>query len=414
MRRLPWLLPLLLPACATDPDPVGPTYHQDVRPVLETYCTRCHNPEGSGAGDWTDPAAVTQLGEALLGAVEAGRMPPPVADPACRDYDGSEFLAIDEDSKATLRAWVEAGKPLGDPATSVTVDPPDFTLPEANTVFQMTQAYTPDFDDPTFPGNEYRCFVLTNDATEPFFITGMAPLVDATEIVHHIVVSRIDKDRNLPAHDRAQGFECANFNILDGMLAGWAPGTLPIRAPEGGGLRVGPDEDIIMQIHYYDARPGEVIADRSGYAFATTDAVDRTLLMLPLGSDGWTIPAGEEAFTDRTSFRLSQIGIPVDVEVYGTFPHMHVLGAGWKLWAETDDGEQCISSSDRYDFHNQMTYMFREPLRLKSTDRLGFECTWNNSVSNDDRIFDVPRDTRWGEGTDSEMCFFFTYGAVAQ
>jgi len=406
------LLAALLAGCTANGD--DPTYYQDVQPIVQTYCVRCHFEGGLGAGDWTDADTVVALGETLVNAVEAGRMPPPASDPECRDYAGSHQLVMSAEAKTTLREWVDAGKPLGNPAEAVDGDPVAPTLADADTEFRMAAPYTPNFDDPNFPGNEYRCFVLPNDATEPFFVTGLSPLVDAQEIAHHIVISRIDKDAALPDHVAEEGFECSNFNILEDMLAGWAPGMAPVELPEGYGMRVAPDQNLIMQMHYYESDPTQTFSDQSGYAFRTTDAVDLNTLMIPLGSFNWTIPAGDDSFTDHGSVSLAGMGIPVDVDLFGVFPHMHVLGDSWRYWIEHDDGSTtCLSESDKYDFDNQMTYMWNDPPRVVGTDRIHFECTWNNSTSNPDRVYDEPRDTGFGEGTDEEMCFMFTYGAAA-
>lgn len=280
----------------------------------------------------------------------------------------------------------------------------------------MTAAYTPRFADPSFPGNEYRCFVLENTEAETFFITGLSPVIDAQEIAHHIVVSRISADdEDIPAHDAQEGFECADFNILDGLLGAWAPGMLPIEMPEGYGMRVSPNQNIIMQMHYFDSDPGTDYPDRSGYAFRTAPQVDQEMLMIPIGSFDWMIPAGDDNFSHHESYSPAGLGIPLDVDIFGVFPHMHVLGKAWDYWVEDDAGnETCLSRSDVYDFDNQMTYMWTDKVRVAANDRLHFECTWNNSDSNDARVVDPPQNTSWGEGTDAEMCFFFTYGAIAQ
>jgi len=417
MRTLLLASVLLLVACpSVDPGPVdAPLYYSDIQPIVQTHCIRCHHADGLGLGDFTDPAVVTGLAGASVGEVEAGRMPPPAGDPACRDYAGSAQLVLPEEHKATLRAWFDGGAQLGDEADAVEGNFVQLELTDADTEFRMVEAYTPQFADPTFPGNEYRCFVLENTATEDFFITGLSPIIDAQEIAHHIVVSRIGADDDeIPPHDPLQGFECVDFSILNGLLGAWAPGMLPIEMPEGYGMRVRPNQNIIMQMHYFDSNPEVEHPDRSGYAFRTAETVDQEMLMLPIGSFDWNIPAGDDSYSHHESYSPSELGVPVDVDIFGVFPHMHVLGSAWDFWLEdSDDDETCLSRSDTYDFDNQMTYVWTDKVRVKANDRLHFECTWNNSTSNPDRVVDPPQNTQWGEGTDAEMCFFFTYGAIA-
>ena len=73
-----------------------------------------------------------------------------------------------------------------------------------------------------------------------------------------------------------------------------------------------------------------------------------------------------------------------------------------------DRKDGCLVRSDVYDFSNQLTYAFTEPVDVKQDEVIGWSCTWNNSTSNPDRPFDEPRETFYGERTDEEMCFFFT------
>ena len=79
------------------------------------------------------------------------------------------------------------------------------------------------------------------------------------------------------------------------------------------------------------------------------------------------------------------------------------------MWVEKPDGEEeCAVSAENYDFYNQLTYLFNEPLVIEPGDTVHWSCTWNNSTSNPDQIYDPPQDIRYGERTDEEMCFMFS------
>ena len=98
----------------------------------------------------------------------------------------------------------------------------------------------------------------------------------------------------------------------------------------------------------------------------------------------------------------------VEAKIYGTFPHMHVLGTGYRIGRERDGAVDCLAESDAYDFNNQLTYMFEDPVVVTGGDTLSLECTWDNSAGNPNRIHDPPVDVTYGERTDQEMCFAFT------
>jgi hypothetical protein len=86
------------------------------------------------------------------------------------------------------------------------------------------------------------------------------------------------------------------------------------------------------------------------------------------------------------------------------------------MWVEREDGtEDCLlEGTERYDFHNQLTYMFNEAPVVRPGDRVHFECTWDNSAENPNQLFDPPQDIGYGERTDQEMCYAFTLVSVGE
>jgi hypothetical protein len=129
-------------------------------------------------------------------------------------------------------------------------------------------------------------------------------------------------------------------------------------------------------------------------------------MMYPIGLFSFTIPAGDGNYTDGFGFTLPDF---FNFDILAAFPHMHVLGKGYHMWTQTaGEGRQCLLESDQYDFDNQQTYMFKEPISVAGGDTIGFDCTWDNSAENPDQFYDVPQDIHYGERTNEEMCFTFT------
>lgn len=395
-----------------DGGPVGEelTWHEDVQPMVEKHCTRCHYAGGLGIGNFQDAEVVDAMAEIMLSRIDSGEMPPPVSDPECRDYVGSGHLTMPQESRDVFSAWIDGGKLRGDPADTPEIEPIIETLADPDMIVQLPMPYTPTFEDTENPGNEYRCFVLDPELEETTFLTAMAPQVDQKALVHHIVLFTKNVDDITEEELSPDGYSCIDDGMADGingMVAGWAPGALPVEFPEGHGMRLTPDDRLILQMHYFQSGPEVVgVADQTGYAFRTAPEVDRRVMMYPIGLYDFTIPAGDENYTDGFEFTLPP-GIGFDI--LAAFPHMHVLGKGYRLWADTaEDGRECVLESDQYDFDNQQTYMFKEPLSVQAGDTLGFECTWDNSADNPDQFFDEPQDIRYGERTNEEMCFTFT------
>jgi hypothetical protein len=357
---------------------------------------------------------VNVFAEFMLSRIDSGDMPPPVSDPSCNDYVGSEHLTMPVEARDIFANWIEQGMPEGDPADAPEREPIEDELKDADLVLSIPTPYTPLFEDEANPGNEYRCFVIDPEIDESVYITALAPVVDQKSMVHHIVLFSKDVSQ-VPDHEAGpDGYDCIDAGMADGvngMVAGWAPGALPVEFPEGYGMRIGPNDRLVMQLHYFQSGPEVVgLADQSGYSFRTTDEVDRSVVMYPLGTTNFNIPAGDASYSDGLEFQLPEF---FSFDILAVFPHMHVLGSGYEMFADSEaDGRQCLVRADKYDFDNQQTYLFKEPVSVSGGDTLGFECTWNNGADNPDQFFDEPQDIGYGERTNEEMCFAFTLIAL--
>jgi hypothetical protein len=410
------VLALMMSLLACDQEIAAPTYYADAQPMVEQYCVRCHYPGGQGGFDFTDRATVEAMADAMLASIDAGEMPPPVSDPACRDYVGSEHLVLPAETRDRFAAWIGDGMPEGEASEAPAVEGPTTTISGADLEVRLPAPYTPPFADPDNPGNEYRCFALEHGREEAFFVEAMAPLIDEQDLVHHIVVFPLDEDSVPEDYDPEEGYDCINrTGQVEELVAAWAPGTMPLELDEGLGIRINPDERIVLQMHYFQSGT-EQKSDQSGYAFRTVDEVDTEVLIYPFGDWDFEIPAGEESYSYGISWDIPETinysGVEIDmpdITVYGVFPHMHVLGSAYDLNIVKPDGsEECGLYAEKYSFDNQLTYQYREPLVIEGGDTLNWTCTWNNSTSNPDLIHNPPEDTRYGERTDEEMCWAFT------
>ncbi|MEL6347635.1 MAG: hypothetical protein AAFV53_31295 [Myxococcota bacterium] len=383
------------------------TYYEDIQPMLAQNCTRCHVAGGLGVGDFTDLELLTSFAPSMLASIDAGRMPPPAADPGCNEYVGADALTISAAERDLLADWIDADMPMGDPADAPDIEPVSGELSDPDIVMMMPAPYTPTFEDTINPGNEYRCFVLDKPTDEAFYITSMAPVIDNSALVHHSVLFTMRKNAVTDQMRDPNGVNCIGGmgpNAIKGIIGAWAPGMLPVEFPSNAGLLIEANREVILQMHYYAAPDDGTQSDQSGYAFKTTDDVDTRVMMMPFADYDFVIPAGDDNYTITRSLDNNFD----DAKILGTFPHMHVLGSRFDAKRINADGTETCLVTGEYDFDNQMTYMFNEPVSLNNGDKVEISCTWNNSTSNPDRYFDEPQDTRFGERTNEEMCYFFT------
>ena len=416
---------LVLAACSGGEDPVkvgtddpstataGPTFAQDVLPMLADNCTRCHGASALASLDFTDPAVASAWAPAMVQRIQSGEMPPPAPDPDCHPYRGSEHLQLDPALEPLLIEWIDAGTPIGDLASAPAIEPwVPTALSRRDLELRPPADYVPQFVD----ANEYRCF-LVDDVEAATWVTGIEALVDNATISHHAVLF-VDPDAGSEANVQdpaTRSWSCPEVLPEDNwqFLNAWAPSGEAVEFPAGMGMKLEAGSQLVLQMHYFTSG-GEPPADRPGYGLMLADEVEDELFYLALGPESFRIPAGDASFTETLELPMEYLtygGFSLDV--YGLMPHMHVLGASYDFTTTSPGGEEsCISRADDYDFSMQPTWWFDEPVRIGASDLLTVSCTWDNSATNPRQLSDPPQDVTWGENTQEEMCYALMYAAI--
>jgi len=183
------LLGCLLPACGSDPAAATPTYWTNVAPIYYDKCVGCHQAGGIGPFALDNYASAKDHAADASAMVELNLMPPFLVDHSgsCGDFHDDETLSPAQ--KATIKSWVAAGAPEGQPRTLTLQPPPHLE--------QGTDYRTPDFAPEPQGGalaahDEYRCFLLDSGLTAPRFITGYEVTPGNAAIVHHVLVFTVD------------------------------------------------------------------------------------------------------------------------------------------------------------------------------------------------------------------------------
>lgn len=404
---------LALMGCATPSDStptdtaVIPTYYKDVKPILDDKCMRCHS-DGGLAPSFGGPETIQGMAGQLASRVDAGEMPPPAPDPSCRSYAGSDALVVSDTERATLDAWAAGGAPLGDEADDSST-PSD---PLADRVWDMPllagEAYAPNFDT---TGNDYRCFLVETTNEDTAWIQAFGAIIDNRSIVHHVVIYTLED--GVEVSDDPSGFSCSGLGEQGwDFFAGWAPGGGPVTFADDQAMQVEAHQQFVLQMHYFGDATDAGAIDQSGLGFDLRDDIPtHQVFVYPLGNYTFTIPADDEDYSRSFSGRW-----PSDyptLSVVGVFPHMHLLGSQFYFEGGPDkDDETCMVSSPRWDFHNQVSVVFDEPVDIEPGGRLDGECHWDNSATSPYQYNDPPVDVSFGENSNDEMCFAFIYGYI--
>ena len=404
----------LVAGCSSAETPTAVTYHGAVRAVVETRCAGCHAAGGVAPFALTTFEEVKATAPAALAAVEAGRMPPWMPDPDCRRYQDERLIPAEE--VATLRAWVEAGSPEGDPATYVPrqaslqrgLNLSDLGPPSAE--LTPREAYAPDSARP----DDYRCFPLDHAFTEETYVRTTNIVPDQRALVHHVILYLVEPQfsevvEQMDAADPGPGYQCFG-GVGTGQpkpIGGWTPGDGYLIGSEDAGIRIPAGARLVLQMHYN--------------TLAATPSPDRTMAQLWFLDErpaylleprffphlGIDVPAGDAASTHARTFKNTSAA---PWTIVATAPHMHLLGSRLRtVKVDAQGKETCLVDIPRWDFSWQQSYALRpgEELLVAPGESVRLECTYDNSAANQPVVNGERREpTRvtWGEGTLDEMC----------
>ncbi len=392
----------------TGDDYEGPTYYDDIEPMMRANCTSCHIPDDIAPFPLQTYEDVKTFAPASHITMVEGTMPPWPPDDECADFKDHRGISTAE--VEIFEEWMDAGYPEGEPGedagalepTSVDIDG------EADRVLDWGFDYKPQppGDDEI---DDYRCFAVDPDIDEDKFVNLIHTRPDNAEVVHHMIAyiapeSSVDELEVLENEDDRPGYECfGGPRVSDALwLSAWAPGEVPTPFADGHGIRLEEGAKVVVQMHYNIVNDPEG-TDRTEVDLYFVDEEEYPepveLAIVPLPGTDLFIEAGDP----EAEVVVEAPQLPIDVTVHGVFPHMHMLGTEIRISAETGDGDVCLIDVPRWDFDWQGFYMYEEPIELASPSQVTMTCVYDNSASNQ-APGRTPQDVYWGDGTYDEMC----------
>jgi len=186
-------------ACDSSGGERGPseplTYYQDVKPLIDAKCVKCHVDGGIAPMDLRTYEAIREyLGREpeLMGElVSTHEMPPWPPNNDCATYVGDRSLT--QAQIDTIVGWLDGGALEGDPAREGEALADNAgRLSREDLTLSMPVAFTP-----TLEPDEYRCFLLPWPAeyTTTRYVTGFRADPAARQVVHHILAYTAAPDR---------------------------------------------------------------------------------------------------------------------------------------------------------------------------------------------------------------------------
>lgn len=395
------------PTCESDLEAVSlettPTWSDDMASLVFDNCTGCHVEGGPAPFALEDYNDARKWANAMADAVEARSMPPtgPTNCGECQSFSNAPWLT--DEQIVTFRAWADADAPEGvldDAPTSPGLE--QHPLPRIDALLTLDQSYQPEGTT-----DDYRCFVVDPELEGDRFLTGFSVDPDNAEAVHHVILYGLYSDedkalaRELEAEDDRYGFGCFGTSGIDEapMLAAWAPGTPPIQYPEGTGVRLTENVELIMQVHYHLDR-GDTAPDQSAMELMLEESVDNEAVLYPLGNWEFELEPGQSEVSDE-QYAAGFIGPVGEIQLHAVAPHMHTRGVSMQVEVGQGKNRECLLDVPQWDFDWQGLYFYEKPVTIKGGASTRISCTWDTTDAEDT--------IEWGDGTEDEMCLAIFY-----
>ncbi|WP_110182508.1 hypothetical protein [Nocardioides solisilvae] len=326
---------------------------------------------------------------------------------------------------------------------------------ERRVTVSMDEAYTP--ASPTSTGtDDYRCFLIDPQLEKPAFLTGTHVLPGNPEVVHHVILFKVEPDEveraeELDAGEEGPGWTCFGGSGLQtapgealtdsDWLAAWAPGGEETVTKPGHGVRLDKGSRVIMQVHYnlLAGPQPDVSATQLRLSSRGKGMTGLETLLLPApvempcreGHDDSRLCDREASLLDlrgrigpdgdKTANLLHQLcGMGWEpgehteclrtfnepMTIHGVAGHMHLLGKEIKI--ELNPGTpraRTVMDIPVWDFDDQGGIPI-DPVRLRPGDQVKVSCRHSQELRDRLPAFEGQPDRYvvWGDGTTDEMC----------
>ncbi len=383
------------------------TWSEDIACLIYSHCTTCHN------GNGVAPFALESYDDAvtfkdnILIEVLNGTMPPWPAK-----FPESHFMGDHSLSQAEIDAiedWIRNDTPSGD--LSLAPEAPTF---ESN--IQITDPdliiEIPEYTVPNLQDNDlYKCFVFPLDLDQDVFVKAIEVVPGNTKAVHHVLLYHDTSNIpiNLDNQDPEIGYTCfggIGSNSAQ-LVGGWAPGGEAQFFPEGMGVKIPGNTNLVVQVHYPAYAHGEV--DQTDIRLELTTEDQRDLSVAPVLNHFISMIDGPLIIPANTVKTFNQVWtVPAKLTFTGVAPHAHLICTSMESWAITPEGDRIdLVDIPNWDFDWQKFYAFKRPVILEAGTKIYGRATYDNTINNHHNPNNPPQLVTLGEDTDEEMMVFF-------
>jgi hypothetical protein len=409
-----------------------PTFSKGVAPILFQHCTACHHANDIAPMSLMTYAQAKPWAAAIREAVVLRKMPPWKADPHVGKWANDPSLT--EAEITTLKAWVEGGKPEGNPKD----------LPSAPVYTEGWRAGKPDaivtipkFELAAKGADEYSYVTVPTNFAEDRWVVSAELRPGNRKIVHHAHVFVVEPPPAAtsaktpaapnPAKEYANwltvkegtlswirpdapviddGCAVDDNGLLPGsiqgdlgnLLSSYLPGRGPDIYPEGTARLIKAGSSLNFQIHYSRAT-GKTEFDETAVGLIFAKEPPKTIARrIDLGNHMFLIPANDPNHVVTECHTMQR-----DMYVTSLTPHMHLRGKAMTIETTFPDGrKETLLHVPEYNFNWQITYRTEKPIFLPKGTRVKIIGTYDNSANNPLNP-DPGKPVRWGAASETEM-----------
>jgi Copper type II ascorbate-dependent monooxygenase, C-terminal domain len=459
-RSTPLLLSLALTslsaaACGDDapaskPEPVsaaeapetteGPTWYQDIQPIVHLKCGACHRPDAIAPFSVLDYETAKSFSKLMVAAVEDGRMPPfsaRVTDECKPKNKYANDPRLTDDEKKLLHTWADNGAPAGDADKAAELkEPPPVNIARADVVMKLPEPIVVKEEG---KGDLHTCLVVDPHIEKDGYVISRQVTSGNAKVLHHVTTYIVrpeladgtpqTRDQVNEALMRTKGvkvggrYDCFGGPTLDGtglgysLLGSWAPGGGPVISPPDSGQPVKKGSVVVLDMHYHPIPSGPEIDKDTEYALQFADSVPKFIanpifmgfadpkqkvhdessfgiqdLRLQPGetTPEFVIPAGANNHVEEWTFKWKLPQSPL--KIYFASSHMHYSGRDLKVSLEHaapaagEDPMECLEQTPAWDFNWQMGYTWEADYdnlpTINDGDTIHVRCTYDNTLGN--------------------------------
>jgi tetratricopeptide (TPR) repeat protein/mono/diheme cytochrome c family protein len=373
------------------------TFTHDIAPILYRHCATCHRPDGAAPFSLLNYEDARRRAAQIATVTASRYMPPWKPEAGFGDFAGERRLTDEE--VETIDRWSKGGVLEGNPGDL----PPQprwsagWQLGEPDLVVALPE-YTLSADG----ADIFRNFVVTVPGTTTRYVRGFE-FRPGGRAVHHANI-RLDPtpaSKRLDGADPAPGYEgmvLHSADYPDGHFLGWTPGQATPLSSSELAWRLGPGNDLVVQLHLQPTGKPEVLRPSIGLYFSP-EPPTATPAILRLGRQDLDIAPGDAAYRASDSYVL-----PVDAEIRAIQPHAHYRARRVSAFATIPGaGRRPLIVIRNWDFNWQDQYRYNAPFWVPAGTKLEIEYEFDNSDQNPRNPTQPPGRVGWGWRSSDEM-----------